>query len=139
MLPYADKTAYIERLNCLLTPLGWSSTVSVAAVNAGERGRSVAAKVVVACSVTIHGLGAHSSTGEKWATDESAATSAEAQAFKRACTHFYPGNYLNYFFQGRWVDLDSEGRIITPPTLPDWATPVGWLNGVRPQCRADSG
>ena len=132
VLPYADKTAYIERLNWLLTPLGWSSNVSVhtAAVNPGERGRS--AKVVVACSVTIHGLGTHSSTGEKWATDENAATSAEAQAFKRACTHFYLGNYLNYFFRGRWVDLDSEGRIINPPTLPEWATPAGWLNGARP-------
>jgi hypothetical protein len=45
----------------------------------------------------IFGLGLHSATGEEWADDENAGTSAEAQAFKRACAYFGLGRYLYYF------------------------------------------
>jgi len=40
----------------------------------------------VTCKLTIDGLGSHSGLGEEWADNENAGTSAEAQAFKRACS-----------------------------------------------------
>jgi hypothetical protein len=40
-------------------------------------------KVLVTCTVSIAGIGSHSGSGEEWADDENAMTSAEAQAFKR--------------------------------------------------------
>lgn len=134
VLPYADKVAYLERLNTILLPTGWSSTplVHSVTVEAGERGRATRVKVVVTCQLVIHALGSHSSTGEKWALDENAATSAEAQAFKRACMHFGLGAYLNYFFRGLWVDLDNKGELRNVPPLPVWATTEGWLAGARP-------
>src|SRR5437016_12137180 len=97
-----------------------------------EQGRPQSAKVVVICQLTIHGLGCHSSTGEEWATDENAATTAEAQAFKRACACFGLGAYLYYFFRGLWVDLDGDEQPTNIPPLPDWATPDGWQQGARP-------
>lgn len=134
VIPYADKLAYLDRLNRLLTPAGWTSSLFVhpTILSASDRGRSTPAKVVVTCELTIPGLGTHSSTGEEWALDENAATSAEAQAFKRACAHFGLGAYLYYFFRGVWVDLDSKKQVSNPPPLPAWATPEGWEAGARP-------
>ena len=47
--------------------------------------------------LTIFALGSHSATGEEWADNDNAGTSAEAQAFKRACACFGLGRYLYYF------------------------------------------
>jgi len=134
VIPYADKLAYLDRLNRLLTPAGWSSNLFVhpSIITPTERGRATPAKIVVTCQLTIHGLGSHSSTGEEWALDENAATSAEAQALKRACANFGLGAYLYYFFRGVWVDLDGKKQLQTPPQLPVWATPEGWEAGARP-------
>lgn len=134
VIPYADKLAYIARLNSLLTPAGWSSSLFVhpSIIAPTERGRATLAKVVVTCQLMIHGLGSHSSTGEEWALDENAATCAEAQALKRACAHFGLGAYLYYFFRGVWVDLDAKKQLQIPPKLPAWATPEGWEAGERP-------
>ena len=55
----------------------------------------------------------------------------EAQAFKRASSCFGLGRYL-YYFEGTWVDLDERKRPRTIPQLPDWATPAGWAQGLRP-------
>jgi DNA polymerase III delta prime subunit len=55
----------------------------------------------------------------------------EAQAFKRACSCFGLGRYL-YYFTGVWVDIDDRKRPKRIPTLPEWATPDGWRNGLRP-------
>jgi len=55
----------------------------------------------------------------------------EAQAFKRACACFGLGRYL-YYFTGTWVDLDERKRPKSVPKLPDWATPEGWRQGLRP-------
>jgi hypothetical protein len=65
-----------------------------------ERGKDqrIVAKVLVTCELTIFGLGSHSATGEEWADDDNAATAAEAQSFKRACSC-----------------LDSGGVCITSP------------------------
>lgn len=134
VIPYADKLAYLDRLNSLLSPAGWSSNLLVhpSIITPSNRGRATPAKIIVTCQLTIHGLGSHSSTGEDWALDENAATSAEAQAFKRACANFGLGAYLYYYFRGVWVDLDAKKQVQNPPQLPAWATPEGWKAGARP-------
>src|SRR5882672_3659653 len=112
VLPYADKLAYIERLNALVTPAGWMQELSVhtSSIVPRENGRGSAAKIVVTCHLTIHGLGRHSSTGEEWAANDNGATTAEAQAFKRACGYFGLGQYLQYLFRGVWIDVDKDGQ-----------------------------
>src|SRR5215472_3520626 len=58
-------------------------------------------------------------------------TSAEAQAFKRACSCFGLSRYL-YCFDGVWVDLDERKQPKSMPPLPGWATPAGWAQGRGP-------
>ena len=77
---------------------------------------------MVTCRVTIDGMGSHSGLGEEWADNENAGTSAEAQAFKRACSCFGLGRYL-YDLDGNWVDLDERKQPLSRPRLPDWALP----------------
>jgi len=96
-----------------------------------SKDQKTVAKVFVTCELSISGLGAHSATGEEWADDENAGTSAEAQAFKRAAACFGLGRYL-YYFEGVWVDLDDRKRPRAVPSLPPWATPEGWRRGRRP-------
>jgi hypothetical protein len=140
VLPYADQRAYTDRLNSLFTPAGWTRKYAVHTSGNFERSRDgkVVAKVFVTCEVTIFGLGSHSATGEEWADDENAGTSAEAQAFKRACCCFGLGRYL-YHFSGAWVDLDDRNRAKGHPALTGWATPEGWRQGLRPQPGTESG
>jgi hypothetical protein len=128
MLAYADPRAYTDRLNDLFTPLGWTRDYNVQTVQNFERKergsaeRSITAKIVVTCKVTIHGFGAHTGLGEEWAENDNAGTAAEAQAFKRACSCFGLGRYL-YDLEGQWVDLDEKKRPLETPRLPDWARP----------------
>jgi len=133
VMPYADQRAYTDRLNALFTPAGWTRRYAVHTSANFERGKDkkIVAKVLVTCELTIFGLGSHSATGEEWADDDNAATAAEAQSFKRACSCFGLGRYL-YYFTGTWVDLDDRKRPRTIPKLPDWATPEGWRRGLRP-------
>jgi hypothetical protein len=79
-------------------------------------------KVLVTCTLTIHGLGCHTGSGEDWADEQNAMTSAEAQAFKRACTCFGLGRYL-YNFAEMWVPLNEHRQPLQVPTLPQWALP----------------
>jgi hypothetical protein len=128
MLAYADPRAYTDRLNELVTPSGWTRDYSVQMVQNFERKergateRSITAKIVVTCKVTIYGLGTHTGLGEEWADNDNAGTAAEAQAFKRACSCFGLGRYL-YNLDGQWVDLDDHKRPLQTPNLPDWARP----------------
>lgn len=133
VIPYADQRAYTDRLNQLFTPAGWTRKYQVHTSANFERSKDqkTVAKVFVTCELSIRGLGAHSATGEEWADDENAGTSAEAQSFKRAAACFGLGRYL-YYFDGVWVDLDDRKRPRTAPSLPQWATPEGWREGVRP-------
>jgi Rad52/22 family double-strand break repair protein len=133
VIPYADPRAYTDRLNALFTPAGWTRRYQVHTSARFERGgdKQVVAKVVVACELTIFGLGAHSATGEEFSDDPNAATSAEAQSFKRAAACFGLGRYL-YHFRGQWVDLDGKKRPKKIPMLFGWATPEGWHRGLRP-------
>jgi hypothetical protein len=132
VIPYADQRAYTDRLNALFTPFGWTRKYAVNTSTNFQRGtdQKTVAKVIVTCELKIFGLGSHSATGEDWADNENAATSAEAQAFKRACSCFGLGRYL-YYFEGAWVDLDQRKRPKSVPRLPNWATPEGWAQGLR--------
>jgi len=133
VIPYADQRAYTDRLNTLFTPAGWTRKYAVhtSAHFEREKDDKTVAKVFVTCELTIFGIGSHSATGEEWADDDNAGTSAEAQAFKRACSCFGLGRYL-YYFSGIWVDLDGRKRPKGFPKLPAWATPEGWKAGLRP-------
>jgi hypothetical protein len=133
VVPYADQRAYTDRLNALFTPAGWTRKYSIHASANFERSKDqkIAAKVLVTCELAIFGLGLHSATGEEWADNDNAGTSAEAQAFKRACSCFGLGRYL-YYCEGVWVDLDERKRPRSIPQLPSWATPTGWAQDLRP-------
>src|SRR5438045_5295018 len=65
-------------------------------------------------------------------------TSADAQAFKRACSCFGLGRYF-YEFQGSWVDLDQNQQPKRIPSLPAWAIPEHWRQGMRPPSKNCNG
>jgi hypothetical protein len=135
MMPYADPRAYSDRLNALFTPAGWTRKYTVltsAPVQRSKRG--LTAKILVTCEVTIASIGTNSGTGEEWSDKENALTGAEAQAFKRALSCFGLGRYL-YDMDGEWIELDQHGVPKRLPKLPRWATPKGWLAGLRPKPR----
>ena len=135
MLPYADPRAYSDRLNDVFTPGGWSRKYAVQSSAPVQRGkRGPAAKILVTCEVTIGRIGTNSGTGEEWSDKENALTGAEAQAFKRALSCFGLGRYL-YDIDGEWVELDQHGLPTKIPRLPRWATPNGWIAGLRPKLR----
>ena len=139
VIPYADQRAYTDRLNALVTPAGWTRKYAIHTSANFQRGNDqrIVAKILVTCELTIFGLGSHSATGEEWTDDDNAGTSAEAQAFKRACSCFGLGRYL-YYFTGVWVDLDERKRPKSIPRLFGWATPQGWRQGLRPGQEANT-
>jgi hypothetical protein len=124
--PYADPRAYTDRLNQIFTASGWTREYAVHTVSPITRMKKdkpiQTGKVLVTCVVSIPGVGAHSGSGEEWADDENAMTSAEAQAFKRACSCFGLGRYF-YNFAEMWVDLDEYKHPREIPALPSWALP----------------
>ena len=128
VIAYADPRAYTDRLNALFTVRGWTREYQVQVIQnfeRKERGNGdgiISGKIVVTCRLTIDGMGSHSGLGEEWADNENAGTSAEAQAFKRACSCFGLGRYL-YDLDGNWVDLDERKQPLSRPRLPDWALP----------------
>ena len=100
-LPYVEPRVYEDRLNQLV-PGDWSVTFDPW----GDQR--------IICRLTIHGV-TRSSTGEASdSPDAIAGTSAEAQAFKRACAKFGLGRYL-YAIAPTWTDYDPNTRKITPP------------------------
>jgi hypothetical protein len=124
--PYADPRAYTDRLNHIFTASGWTREYSVHTVSPITRVKKdkpiQTGKVLVTCMVSIPNVGTHSGSGEEWADDENAMTSAEAQAFKRACSCFGLGRYF-YNFAEMWVDLDEYKHPREIPVLPSWALP----------------
>jgi hypothetical protein len=126
VIAFADPRAYTDRLNQLFTPSGWTRNYDVTAVSAVSRQKRdkviQTGKVLVTCTLTIARLGTHTGSGEQWADEQNAMTSAEAQAFKRASSCFGLGRYL-YNLPETWVTLDDRGRPIKLPTLPAWALP----------------
>jgi hypothetical protein len=138
IVPYADPRAYTDRLNALFSPQGWTREYKIETMNnitRMKRGETiVSGKVLVTCTVTIIGLWSHSGTGEEWADDDNGMTSADAQAFKRACSCFGLGRYF-YDFPAMWVDLDQNRQPARAPILSAWALPENWRNGMRPPGR----
>src|SRR6266545_5904243 len=71
VIAYADPRAYTDRLNALFTVRGWTREYSIQVIQNFERmergnsGARISGKVVVACKLTIDGLGAHSGLGEE--------------------------------------------------------------------------
>jgi hypothetical protein len=124
--PYADPRAYTDRLNQVFTASGWTREYRVQTLAPITRLKSdkpiQTGKVLVTCVVSIPGVGTHSGCGEEWADDQNAMTSAEAQAFKRACSNFGLGRYF-YNFAEMWVDLDEYKHPRQIPKLPAWALP----------------
>lgn len=136
---HADPRAYIDRLNEVLGPEGWGQEFRFIATEApkfikGKKAWKAPAdapipedktvpgfKVLAICRLTINGIGVHESTGDSDAADDNAATSAEAQAFKRACLSFGLGRYL-YDLPKQTVGYDG-GQFLYTPILPDWAIP----------------
>lgn len=139
VVPYADPRAYTDRLNALVSPQGWTRTYETVTMNNITRTKRnaeiVTGKILVTCKVTIDGLGTHSGTGEEWADEENAMTSAEAQAFKRACSCFGLGRYF-YDFDAPWVDIDEKSRPKKTPTVAPWMVPENWRKGDRPSGKA---
>lgn len=126
VIAFADPRAYSDRLNHVFTPSGWTRTYEVNTVSSVTRMKKdkliQTGKVLVTCTVTIAGLGTHADSGEEWADEENAMTSAQAQAFKRACICFGLGRYL-YKFAEMWVPLNEYRQPINLPPLPQWALP----------------
>ena len=99
-LAYADLRAYQNRLD-EVCGMDWSVTYTPW----GDR---------IVCHLTISGI-TRSSTGEPDAQSERseiAGTSAEAQAFKRACSMFGLGRYL-YQLPSVWVEYENNSRQFT--------------------------
>ena len=130
--PYADPRAYTDRLNQIFTASGWTREYTVHTVSPITRLKKdkpiQTGKVLVTCVVSIPGVGTHSGSGEEWADDENAMTSAEAQSFKRACSVFGLGRYF-YNFAEMWVDIDEYKHPRVLPTLPSWALPENERRG----------
>jgi len=124
--PYADPRAYTDRLNLVFTASGWTREYKVqtlAPITRLKNDKPIqTGKVLVTCVLSIPGVGTHCGCGEEWAEDPNALTSAEAQAFKRACSNFGLGRYF-YNFAEMWVDIDEYKHPRELPTLPLWALP----------------
>lgn len=119
-LAYADPRAYEDRLN-LLVPGEWQ----VQFTPWGEHR--------LICHLTILGV-TRSSTGEGGDSNpDIAGTSAEAQAFKRACTKFGLGRYL-YSLPTQWIDYDANTKQLreTPRPQRPAPTPAGTA-GIGPE------
>ncbi len=121
------------------TPTGWTRIYEVFTVSAVTRMKKdkliQTGKVLVTCTLTITGLGCHTGSGEEWADEENAMTTAEAQAFKRAATCYGLGRYL-YNFAEMWVPLNEHRQPREFPTLPQWALPKA---GAAGKCHPASG
>jgi hypothetical protein len=126
LVTYVQAKNYHDRLNKLFSTDGWSaeySTEMVCNITRIKRNQKISTgKLVVICKLTISGFGTHSSTGEQWADNDNAMTTAESQAFKRACSSFGLGRYLAEI-EKPLVDLDKERKPKALPTLPEWALP----------------
>jgi len=136
VVPYADPRAYSDRLNVVFSPQGWTREYKVETISNithMKKGESIlSGKVLLTCTVTIFGLGSHCGTGEEWADDDNCVTSADAQAFKRACSCFGLGRYF-YDVPAIWVDLDQHRQPMRAPALSAWALPENWRKGMRPR------
>lgn len=138
---YADPRAYADRLNEVFGVGGWSdeyrfvptpftkfikgkkpwgapkeAPIPEDKLIPGNKALCVATVSIPEFDISI------SSTGDSDASDENAATSAEAQAFKRAVMKLGLGRYL--YKLPKVTAAYDNGWIHGEPTLPDWALPT---------------
>lgn len=106
-MPYADMRAYESRLDEVAGVEHWGTSYQMTA-------RGVVCALTI-CGVTKSGIGDYPAD----AGDENAATSAQAQAFKRACAAFGLGRYL-YNLPSLWCDYDPDRRAIKNPDRVRW-------------------
>jgi len=113
-LAYVDSRVYQGRLDTVAPD--WRNEYT--REYAGDR-------VIVTCALTVAGvtrqaigesLQANARHDGSTVVEENAATSAEAQAFKRACSAFGLGRYL-YSVPQVWAEYDAGRRQFTPPAL----------------------
>jgi len=113
-LAYVDSRVYQARLDAV-TP-DWRNEYT--REYAGDR-------VIVTCALTVTGvtrqtigesLQASARQDGSTVIEENAATSAEAQAFKRACSAFGLGRYL-YSVPQVWAEYDPQRRQFAPTAL----------------------
>ena len=109
-LAYVDLRHYIARLNEVAGP-DWSDDYEVQAGG-----------TVVLCRLTLAGV-TRADVGEASSSDENTATTALAQAFKRACVKFGLGAYL-YRLPRPWVEYDSQKKRFTDAALHRLGTAV---------------
>jgi len=135
---YADPRAYVDRLNEVFGVGGWSDYYNFIATPFNKFIKGKAAykdkpatedrqipgdKVIVVCSLHVREFDISvSSTGDSDASDDNAATSAEAQSFKRAAMKLGLGRYL-YELPKVTAAYDYGKWTNGAPTLPDWALP----------------
>jgi hypothetical protein len=148
---YADPRAYVDRMNDVFGVGGWQDNYSFIATPFNKFIKGKAAwkekpatedkqipgnKVLVVATIQIPQYGISvSSTGDSDASDDNAATSAEAQAFKRAAMKLGLGRYLYdlpkvtaRYDNGRWTD--------GAPNLPDWALPKYHCEGCKAEVKS---
>lgn len=104
-MAYADSRVYQDRLDAVVGPADWQ--IQFQATPDG-----------VICTLTILGV-SKADVGDfpvDYAdkTNENHATTAAAQAFKRACAQFGLGRYL-YALPRTWADYDSDQRVFRDP------------------------
>lgn len=99
--PYADMRVYFARLDKICGAENWSHALTLA-----DRG--------AVCALTVFGVTKSACGDYPQGADENPATSAESQAFKRACTAFGLGRYL-YSFPLTWAPYDAQKRQFIDP------------------------
>jgi hypothetical protein len=126
VIPFANPRAYTDRLNQIFSPNSWTRSFDVSTLSGLSRMKRdkviQTGKILITCALSVHELGTHAGSGEDWADEQNAMTSAEAQAFKRACSCFGLGRYL-YNFAEMWVPLNEHRQPLEFPALPLWALP----------------
>lgn len=145
-LVYTDPRSYHERLDLVFGPGNWGTEVRFTTAQffkalpqkmgwgkdkdkvIQEARDVVGYKLFAVCSLHIAGLGVKTSTGEEDTSDSNAATSAEAQAFKRACSMIGIGRYFYSFPRTRMPF--KYGKFEQTPTLPADAVP-------QPECSVE--
>jgi len=135
---YADPRAYVDRLNEVFGVGGWTDQYEFIAtpftkfIKGKKAWKDTPAtedklvpgnKIVCVAVIIIEEESIEvSSTGDSDASDENAATSAEAQAFKRAAMKLGIGRYL-YELPKVTARFKDNVWLDGPPCLPDWALP----------------
>lgn len=146
-LVYTDPRVYHERLDEVFGPGNWGTEISFTTSQffkalpkkmgwgkdkdkvISEARDVIGYKLFAICSLHVAGLGVKTSTGEEDTSDPNAATSAEAQSFKRACSMIGIGRYFYHFPRER--KPFKWGKFQDVPEVPDWARP-------QPEC-SDTG